>query len=247
MVATRSQPRARRQREAGAAMLVVMLMLLVGTTLAAMTVHTITLEMRSAGYYRQQAQTHYVAESAMQGVLSIPANNIWERWKALRLAVSTTPLLAEAIDINDPNLMRNYGEPDPALIPGGQRPVLRLPAAVVETMLVSMPGGGGLPVLAGANESLGTQAFTPWYVVDFTDVQVDDSATAVGANLAAGADQIYFLATVTVRGRTMLDDGSGTFTMDRGPSSTVAGEIYQKFTDAAYDMRAVVRFGPVPR
>lgn len=227
-------------------MLVVMLMLLVGTTLASMTVHAITLELRSAGYYRQQAQTHYVAESALQGVLSIPANNIWERVKELRRTTGLVPLTPEPADITDPNLMRNYGEPDPALIIGGQRPVLRMSSDMVNTFLLGLPAGGGQPVMQGFNESLGAQAFTPWYVVDLTDIQVDSSGQTVGGNVGSSATEVYFIATVTVRGRTMLDDGLGNIAADRGRSSTVVGDMFQQFTDAAYDMRTVVRFGPVP-
>lgn len=234
-----------KQRERGAAMLIVMLMLLVATTLASMTVHSITLEMRSAGYYRQQAQTHYVAEAAMQGVLSAMPSDVLSQWHILETASSATPLTAEPIDITNPNLMRNYGEPDPALIPNVQRPVVRLPMGVIDTFLTGIPTGGGPPVVPGVNESLGVQAFTPWYVVDLSDVEREPEIT-IGASAGTNTSEKYYLATVTVRARTMLDDGTGTFTMNRGASSTVAGEMYQKFTDAAYDMRAVVRFGPVP-
>jgi len=228
-----------RRREAGVAMLVVMLLLTVGTTLASMTAHTITLEMRSSGYYRQQAQTHYVAESAMQGVLGMPLEDI-------RLGINAagaTPMVAEGFPANiaDNSLMQNYGEPDPIRVTGGGRPVFRMPQEQVDASLIG--NGGAPPVLDG--QSLGATPFVPWYVVDFTDF-TDEEAPLAGMDASGNSQFKYINATVTVRGRTLLG-AAGVANADRGASLTVAGNQYQQFTDAAYDMRAVVRLGPVPR
>lgn len=230
----------RQRREAGAAMLVVMLLLIVGTTLASMTVHSITMEMRSSGYYRQQAQTHYVAEAAMLGVLGIPPGII----KARMDPTFTTVVADEGFpfDITDPTLMQNYGEPNPARVGPGGMPVLRLPQHVVESSLTGV-AGGGVPVIDG--QSLGPSAFMPWYVVDFTDFRYEDNPVA-GQDASGNATMVFVNATVTVRGRTLLA-AAGAVSAVRGASSTVAGDQFQQFTDAAYDMRAVVRLGPVPK
>lgn len=228
-----------RQREAGVAMLVVMLLLTVGTTLASMTAHTITLEMRSSGYYRQQAQTHYVAESAMQGVLGAPPNTIDSGIKD----VERRPIVVEGFPANiaDPSLMQNYGEPDPSRVTGGGKRVYRMRLEDLDAGLIGR--GGGPPVLDG--QSLGVTPFVHWYVVDFTDF-TDEDAPQAGQDASGNSPFKYVNATVTVRGRTLLG-AAGAASANRGASLTVAGNQYQQFTDAAYDMRAVVRLGPVPK
>lgn len=223
-------------------MLVVMLLLVVGTTLASMTVHTITAEMRSSGYYRQQAQTHYVAEAALLGVLGIPPGII----KARMDPTFTAPVLDEGfpVDITNPALMQNYGEPNPRRVGPLGKPVLRMPQHVVDSSLTGVVGGG-VPVMNG--QSLGPSAFMPWYVVDFTDYRYEASPVA-GQDASGNATMVFVNATVTVRARTLLADVGGlSVAATRGASSTVAGDQFQQFTDAAYDMRAVVQLGPVPR
>lgn len=243
-----SPSRRKQTRQRGAAMLVVMLMLLVGTTIASMTVYAITLEARSAGYYRQQAQTHYVAEAAMQAFLALPPSVPDARRKALLLGYETTPLAPEPFpcDITNPNLMCNYGEPDPALIPGAERPVVRLSDSVVRSSLLA--NGGGVPVQhAIGDSSLGVTAFAPWYVVDLSDVYTEDAPLA-GQDASGNSLNVYLHAVATVRARTLLDDGTGNIAAVRGaPSEGTVELLSQQFTDGAYDMRAVVQLGPVPK
>jgi len=244
-----SQKRDRAQRQEGAAMLVVTLMLLIGTTIAAMTVHALSLEIRSAGYYRQQAQTHYVAEAALQGVLSLEPAILVQL-----LHTNDVPPIAFASPVvTDMASIINYDEPDPALVPGllpapaGGKRVFRMPKHLLDSHLVADPGGGQ-PVQEGVGQSLGQQAFAPWYVIDFSDYHYEEQAVA-GEDASGNSPQEYANATVTVRGRTLLDNGAGqpAAAALRGASTTVAGDRLQRFTDGAYDMRVVARFGPVPK
>lgn len=233
----RSKQGRRAQREEGAAMLAVMMVLMVATTVAAMTVHAISLEVRSAGYYRQQAQTHYVAESAIQGVLSLRPTFVDAEIKRKDLQA----IAAELPDITNQNLVTNYGEPDPAYVgPTGKR-VVELQRDRMDS--TRAPEGGSAAVSDTA--SLGFQAFLPWYVVHLIDYQRVTQPVA-GQNASGNATEQYITATVAVRARTMLGIG-GVIAPDtsRGDATTVAGDMTQKFTDAAYDMRVVTRFGPI--
>lgn len=238
-----ARPKHAKRREAGVVMLFVMLMLLLGTTLASMTVHTITVEMRSAGYYRQQAQTHYIAESALQGVLAVPPSII-KAGMDPTFPPAGTPVPSEgALDITIASQMQNYGEPDPGFVPGGGKPVYRMPWEVLNTSLLT--AGGGQPVLEGVGQSVGFGDFVPWYVVDFSDYYYDPAPEA-GQDASGNSQFVYINTTVTVRGRTLLGVG-GAVAANRGASATVGGQIFQQYTDTAYDMRAVVQLGPVPK
>lgn len=221
-------------------MLVVTLMLLIGTTIAAMTVYALSVEIRSAGYYRQQAQTHYIAEAAMAGALSVQPATIASNMLALERGAPPVPALA---DPNEVSSIINYDEPDPFLVPGGGKHIYRLPQVVLESMLVGDLGAP--PVLGGTGESLGVQAFAPWYIVDFTDFRVEQAAVS-GQDSSGNSPQVYVVANATARGRTLLDDGAGAPAARglRGAPTAVSTE-HQMYTDGAYDLRAVVRLGPV--
>lgn len=224
-------------------MLVVTLMLLIGTTIAAMTVYALSVEIRSAGYYRQQAQTHYVAEAALQGVLSLHPRPV----VALLRNFENTPIVAASPVVTNVASILNYDEPDPALVPGGGKRVFRMYKSQLDARLVGDPAGGGQPVQQGLGQSLGSQVFAPWYVIDFMDYTVTQQAVP-GQDASGNATETWVKSTLAIRGRTMLDDGTGqpvAVVGSRGASSTVGGARLQEFTDGAYDMRIVVRIGPV--
>lgn len=66
-------PRLRRRhskRNEGAAMLIIMLMLLMVTGTAVFAIHATGYEMRAAGYNRQATQTHYVGESGARAAMA---------------------------------------------------------------------------------------------------------------------------------------------------------------------------------
>lgn len=240
-----------RHREAGIAMIVVMMILLVGTTIATMTVHTVNLETRSVGYYRQLAQTRYVAESAMAGFLALAPGTIKARLDLVNADLaaelaggSVTPEPTPPDPLNG-DLMQNWGEPDPARIPGVPKRVARFSKNRIDEALI---GGGGVPVVReGDGESLGyQQAFMPWYVVDISDYYYEPAAVA-GQDASGNSNMVFVRATVTVRSRLWLGDGLGGIEPNRGNSATVEGATFQQYTDSAYDMRAVVQLGPVPR
>lgn len=238
--------RSNTRRESGMVMLVVMLILLVGTTIASMTVHAISLEIRSAGYYRQQAQTHYVAESALVAALSLQPRNITDQ---IRETFRTPPVSEGTPDLANSRQMRHYGEPDPGLVLDGRgvrvgRRIYRMPWGVLDASL-NAAGGGAPAVDTGPLGSVGAQAFTPWYIVDFTDFY-DEDAPVAGLDASGNATFKYVHATVTVRGRTSV--GAGGFPdANRGGGESAGGTIFQQATDNAYDMRATVQLGPVPR
>ena len=60
----------REGREEGAAMLVVMLLLLATTGAATFAIHSVSFEIRAAGYGRQAMQTEHVAESGLVSAMS---------------------------------------------------------------------------------------------------------------------------------------------------------------------------------
>lgn len=215
---------ARADREQGLAMLVVMLVLMMVTATAVFAIHATGFEMRAAGYNRQAVQTHYVAETGLNGA----AAWVDSRQPATLVAVAQQTLATGGTRAYD---IRPF---EPPLGQGVE--AYRLGASDIDA-LSGLPG----PSVTADVEMLGgaRQTLVPFYVVDVYDIRRDTSNVA-GNQQQGVASATYVRATYTSRGRTRLPgdfvSGDGTLaSLDHDPAG---------FHEGATDGRALGRSGP---
>src|SRR5690606_34704144 len=193
----RTKSARRHEREEGAVMLVVMLVLLMITATATFAIHATTTEVRAAGYGRTAMQTGYLGELALVGAMDWvdragPGTLVEllerERSKAPSARVSVshfeTPLSEQQVAYR--LYMEDLAVPGAAIIPPGPDDT-----AGVDPSLVPA-------------DVLGTRsAYAPLVLVDVYDAHVY-TGVMPGYSAGGGATYRHLRATYTARGRARL-------------------------------------------
>lgn len=206
----------------GAAMLIVMLVLLMTTGVAVFAVHTTSAEIRAAGAARQALQTQYVAESGLVAAITY-SDMIQPAGVQYALERATLP---------GAGYMSQFFEPE--LLAGKHNYRLYL-----SDMTTSPPAGLPIETDAARGLSLGRSALAPWFVVDIND-DLGYTAPIAGHRSDGEGTLRYMAATYTSRGRTRVPAAVGTDI----PRST--GDT-RPYLEGAADARAYVVLGPYGR
>jgi hypothetical protein len=219
---------ARRVREAvrreGAAMLVVMLLLLMTTGIALFAVQTTATEIRSAGAIRQAVQTQYVGETGLAAAIT---------WAD---AVGGPGILRVTENATyPPGFMAAFNEPE--LLPAARayrfyfRP--NAPTPVNDFQSVGALGAPPIESRPGEEQSLGSVALEPEFTVDANDILVYPAVVA-GHRSDGLSRMSYLLVTFTSRGRTRI----------RGATDVQLVGDRLLYHEGASDARAQVVVGP---
>lgn len=200
----------RAKRQQGAAMLIVMLVLLMATAIAVFSVHATSYEIRAAGHMRRAMQTQHVAESGAIGALA------WvDRWgpPALLRAMTRTSEAhrssgEEALSLSE------FHEPELADGKDGYR-----------MFLEDLQTDDGIPI---DRETLGggAQAYDAQIYVDVYDVYTT-TRTLPGYRSDGRGEVKFMRATYTSRGRTRVAAGDV-----REDDTTVQREYHEGASDA---------------
>ena len=218
----------RERKKEGAALFVVLMIIMVGTASAVFAASTVSYEIRGAGFARQQLQTRNAARAGLVGALE------WfdifgpETVRNIMLTKGST----EGVQFSCVSSSSCYPEPPLA----NNRRAYRLYPQHFDALL-SQDGGTTPGLLENvpyeADSSFGpTSALTPVVVVDIYDEHVV-SKLAPGAAAQGGTKFKYMRSTLTARGRAQV------------PSDNVESEDQGRQTnEAAADMRAYIVSGP---
>ncbi len=179
--ATTGRRRADRRQE-GAAMLFVMLVLLVATATAAISVQSTNFELRASGYARRAAQTAHVAESALVTTLGVVDR-------------AGPKSFLYAMERSESPIMQSFNEPE--LVTGKQ----------AYRVFSDDFANDSVPVVRSQSEadvgSLGPkQAYQPWFAVDIYDVYTAPARTA-GYHVEGQGNLVFMHATYIARGMTI--------------------------------------------
>jgi hypothetical protein len=220
------------RREEGAALFVVLMVIMVGTAGAVFSATTVSHEVRGAGFARQQIQTRHAARGGLAGALE------WfdifgpETVRNIML----TPGSTEGVQFSCVTTGIKHCYPEPEL--ANNRRAYRLYEQHFEELL--SPDGGVTPGLFenlpfDTDTSFGpTSAHEPLVVVDLYDEHVV-SRLAPGAAAQGGTKFKYMRTTMTARGRAQLVSGTDVeHAEDYGRARNEAGA----------DMRACTISGP---
>ena len=221
------------RKQEGAALFIVLMIIMVGTASAVYAANTVSHEVRGAGFARQHMQTRYVARAGLIGALE------WfdifgpSTVRNLMLTPGTTEGVAFP-----PCTATTGCYPEPPLANGRQ--AYRLYPEHFEALL-SQDGG----VTAGLFQNLpmdgdasfgAASAHAPLVVIDIYDEHVV-SKLAPGAAAQGGTKFKYMRTTMTARGRARLKTGAATdieHAEDHGRQAHETGA----------DMRAYIVSGP---
>ncbi len=219
-----------RQQE-GAALFVVLMIIMAGTASAVFAANTVSHEVRGAGFARQQMQTRYAARAGLIGALE---------WfdifgPSTVRSLMLTPGSTEGVKF--PACTATSGcYPEPPLA-NNRRAYRIYPDHFVA--LLSQDGGvtaglfENLPVVADASFGA-TSAHTPIIVIDIYDEHVV-SKLAPGAAAQGGTKFKYMRTTLTARGRAQL----------RNVTDVAHGEDHgRQGHETGADMRAYIVSGP---
>jgi hypothetical protein len=218
------------RKQEGAALFVVLMIVMVGTASAVFSANTVSYEVRGTGFARQQIQTRYAARAGLIGALE---------WfdifgpSTIR-SLMLTPGSTEGVQFACVTGSSCYPEPPLA---GGRR-AYRLYPQHFEALL-SQDGGvtpgllENLPV--EADYSFGsTSAHTPIVVVDIYDEHVV-SKLAPGAAAQGGTKFKYMRTTLTARGRAQIGAVA---------DHVEGGDHGREQNETGADMRAYIISGP---
>jgi len=217
------------RKQEGAALFVVLMIVMVGTASAVFAANTVSHEVRGTGFARQQLQTRNVAWAGLIGALE---------WYDIFGPVTVRDLMlspdsTEGV-LYDACTSTGGCYPEPPLADG--RRAYRIHAEHFEALL-SQDGGltpgliENLPI--EADYSFGsTSAHSPVVVVDLYDEHIV-STLAPGAAAQGGTKFKYMRTTLTARGRARVTSDA-TETDDHG----------RQRNETAADMRAYVVSGP---
>jgi hypothetical protein len=254
--------RRKHARDEGAVMLVVMLILMIATAGAAVSVHTTQSELQAAGQDRLALQTAYLSEAAIMTTTAwidkigngSSWQKVWDGWGAQPppdMAAYGEP----AIDVSDLNAYRHHASRTAATDQMfSQDPTIEFPP-VTESGASGSGGGGGGSGGATTNfsDASGLGSFGPrqafgldsaggigpvGYVVDITDCFKAPSTFSPG-NVVGGGPGLtphQFYCVLTAHGRIQLP------TADRRAREwTFGGAVYsQDMFMSAHDSRATI-------
>jgi hypothetical protein len=224
--------RSRRDRD-GAALFVVLMIIMVGTASAVFAATTVSHEVRGSGFARQQLQTRYTARAGLIGALE---------WFDIfgPSTVRTIMVTRASTDTVQFSCVSGAGcYPEPPL--ANNRRAYRLYPEHFAALQERDDGSGGTEpgllenVPYEADYSFGsTSAYTPLVVTDLYDEHIVNRL-APGAAAQGGTKFKYMRTTMTARGRAQL-----------GIVSDVAdsGDHNRERNEAAADMRAYIISGP---
>lgn len=249
----------RHARSEGAVLLVVMLILLTGTALAAIALQSTQQEVRSAGHDRTALQTQYAAESAFATTLS------WVDATCMNGTFYRNHLLGWAGQANAPS-MALFGEPEVSLtnrawanrtqwqqqrdyLPYGVAP-LTVPLAVAGAgaVIASDPVGSFGPrnAYVPGNEHAGAPiADLVDYVVDLYDCRQRPVAASPGSQVNQGGSgslqQVEFYCVMTARGRSYVPGAGLNKSWDLSSGGTYTPSRFM----AAHDVRGTIVTPPI--
>ena len=222
-----SQPR----KEEGAALFVVLLIVMVGTASAVFSANTVSHEVRGSGFARQQLQTRYAARAGLIGALEwIDIFGAEEVRRIMQTSGDT-----QGVDFSCVSGGSCYPEPPMS----GNRRAYRIHSDHFAVLL--SPDGGTTPGLLEkvpfeADSSFGaTSAYTPLVFIDVYDEHIVSKLTP-GAAAQGGSSFKYMRTTLTARGRAQLGIATDhEDTEDYGRQKNETGA----------DMRAYIISGPM--
>jgi hypothetical protein len=216
------------RKQEGAALFVVLMIIMVGTASAVYSAHTVSHEVRGTGFARQQMQTRYTARAGLIGALEW--FDIFGPSTVRNLML--TPGSTEGKQFSCVSGSSCYPEPPLA----NNRRAYRLYPEHFEALL-SQDGGITPGLIANlpydAEFSFGTtSAHSPVVVIDIYDEHVV-STLAPGAAAQGGTKFKYMRTTMTARGRAQLNSDHAE-PEDHG----------RQRNETAADMRAYIISGP---
>lgn len=209
-------PRKPNARREGAAMLVVLMVLLMTTATATMAIHATSMEIRAAGHSRQALQAEYLAEGGAYAALSyidvLKANGALVQYLRTNVGAGVASAPTETTIDRTTNLFRVQMRDFTPTSSAGVR------AFPVETRAANVPSMGP------------RNAYQPDFVVDGTDLyqMARDDA---GRDLTGRGAQ-YFRMTLTSRA-TMAP-----------PSDFRASDDTRSFNEIAMRARTMTEVGP---
>ena len=221
----------RAQKQEGAALFVVLMIIMVGTASAVFSAHTVSHEVRGAGFARQQMQTRYASRAALIGALDwfdifgpstvrdlmlTPGS---DEGMEFPVCTDTTGCYPEPPLANNRRVYRLYPEHFAAL--------LTQDGGITDGLFANLP--------VDADASFGaTSAHQPIVVIDIYDEHVV-SKLAPGAAAQGGTKFKYMRTTLTARGRAQL----------RNVTESVHAEDHgRQAHETGADMRAYIISGP---
>jgi len=225
--------RSRRDRE-GAALFVVLMIIMVGTASAVFSATTVSHEVRGSGFARQQLQTRFAARAGLIGALEW--FDIFGPSTVRNIMITRTA--TDTVQFTCVSGGSCYPEPPLA----NNRRAYRLYPEHFTQLQERDDGAGGTD--PGLLESLpydgdysfgSTSAYTPLVVTDLYDEHIV-SKLAPGAAAQGGTKFKYMRTTMTARGRAQLATGD--------VSDTDPNEHNRERNEAASDMRAYIVSGP---
>lgn len=217
-----------RKRE-GAALFVVLMIVMVGTASAVFAAHTVSHEVRGTGFARQQMQTRYAARGALIG--AIEWFDIFGPETVRDILQTKGTSEGKLFECKDGSC---YPEPPLA----GSRRAYRLYEEHFGALLTQ---DGGItpgtfenaPVDATASFGAGS-AYAPAVVIDLYDEHVVSMLPA-GAAAQGGTKFKYMRTTMTARGRAQVQGATdGQHSEDRN----------RRWNETGADMRAYIVSGP---
>ena len=223
--------RMRRDRE-GAALFVVLMIIMAGTASAVFSATTVSHEVRGSGFARQQLQTRYAARAGLIGALE---------WFDIFGPSTVRDIMVTRTSTDTVNFQCTGGScyPEPAL--ANNRRAYRLYPEHFAQLQEQDDGAGGtdpglLENLPYELESFGaTSAYQPLVVTDIYDEHIVNKL-APGAAAQGGTKFKYMQTTLTARGRAQLASG------DVNDDTTT--DHNRERNEAASDMRAYIISGP---
>jgi hypothetical protein len=257
---TRAHARTRRKprSEEGAVMLIVLLVLLTGTALAATSLQATQYELRSSGYNRAALQTQYVSEAAAMTTMAWVDATAMDRsfLKYLQAWNGTTPSMStfgepEVSSTNRAHANRTQWVLQQSLtnfvLPPINKPGFTN-GNLVDTIGTFGPRSAYVPGNEDANNS------RPNYVVDLYDCRLLPNTASVGFQVNQGGSnvirQFQYYCVVTSRGRSFLPrpvDPSSPSPLKNWTVSTATGTTtytVNRFT-MAHDARGIIVTPPI--
>jgi len=222
------QPR----KQEGAALFVVLMIVMAGTASAVFAATTVSHEVRGTGFARQQMQTRYAARGALIGAIE---------WFDIFGPSTVRDIVQNRQATDTKEFVCSGGScyPEPPLANG--RRAYRIYKEHFEALL-SQDGGitpgnfQKIPVDPIAVFGEGS-AFTPAFVVDLYDEHLVNKLPP-GAAAQGGTKFKYMRTTMTARGRAQV--GDGTATVDHQE----ADDRNRQWNETGSDMRAYIISGP---
>lgn len=222
------QPRDKRE---GAALFVVLMIIMVGTASAVFSANTVSHEVRGAGFARQQLQTRYAARAGLIGAMEW--YDIFGPETVRDIMVTRT---GDTVQFACDSTSGCYPEPPLA----NNRRAYRIYNEHFEALQEQDRGSGSEPGLLESKPyedkySFGSNsAYTPIVVTDLYDEHVI-SKLAPGAAAQGGTKFKYMRTTMTARARGQV--GIAT-------DATNTGDHNRERNETAADMRAYIVSGP---